>query len=155
MTEREWALLVHLAGVVLLFSGIAVAAVAHEGARRHTRPGEVAALLGLTRTGVFLVASGGLLIVGSGFWLIEVSNGLYSLGDGWIAGALGLLVLAFVLGAVGGQRPKRARRLSHQGEPLAEELRALLDDPLSRAFNYAAALAVIAALVIMVSKPGL
>ena len=101
VTEREWALLVHLAGVVLLFSGMAVAAAAHEGARRGKFPGEVAALLALTRSGVFLVAFGGLLIVGSGLWLIEVSGGLYSLGDGWIAGALGLLVLAFVLGALG------------------------------------------------------
>jgi uncharacterized membrane protein len=135
-----------------------VAAVAHEGARRRTRPGEVAALLGLTRSGVAIVAAGGLLIVGSGFWLIEISDGAYSLGDGWIAGALGLLVLAFVLGAAGGQRPKRARRLAARaaaGEVDTGELRALLDDPLSRALNYAAALAVIAALVIMVWKPGL
>lgn len=159
MTEREWALLLHLIGVVLLFSGMTVAAVAHEGARRRERPGEVAALLGLTRRGVFLVAAGGVVLVGSGLWLIELSDGVYSLGDGWIAGALGLLVLAFVLGAAGGQRPKRARRLAaraaEEGEVCAEELRALLDDPLSRALNYAAALAVTAALVIMVWKPGL
>ena len=159
MTERGWALLVHLAGVVLLFSGMAVAAAAHEGARRREHPGEVAALLGLTRTGVVLVAAGGLALVGSGLWLIEVSEGVYSLGDGWIAAALGLLVLAFLLGAFGGQRPKRARRLAtraaDEGDERGGELRALLDDPLSRALNYAAALAMIAALVIMVWKPGL
>ena len=138
---------------------MAVAAVAHEGARRRARAGEIAALLGLTRSGVFLVAAGALLVVGSGFWLIETSDGVYSLGDGWIAGAFGLLVLSFVLGAAGGQRPKRARRLATQaaedGDDRAGELRALLDDPLSRALNYAAALAVLAALVLMVWKPGL
>ena len=159
MTEREWALLLHLAGVVLLFSGMAVAAVAYAGARRQERPGEIAALLGLTRTGVALVASGALLLVGSGLWLIEVSNDFYSLGDGWIAGSLALLGLSFVLGAIGGQGPKRARRLAallaRKEEGPTEELRAALDDRLSDAFNYGAALAVTAALVIMVWKPGL
>jgi uncharacterized membrane protein len=159
VTERDWALLLHLAGVVLLFSGMTVAAVAYEAARGRERPREVAALLGLTRTGVVLVAAGGLLIVGSGLWLIEASNGVYSLSDGWIAGAFGLLVLAFVLGAAGGQRPKRARllagRLGQEGDAPAPELRALLDNPRSRAVNYVAAVAAIAALVMMVWRPGL
>jgi len=102
VTGREWALLLHLAGVVLLFSGLAVAAVAHAGARRRERPGEIAALLGLTRSGVALVCAGALLIVGSGLWLIELSHGFYSLGDGWIAGSLGLVVLAFALARLAG-----------------------------------------------------
>ena len=158
VTDREWALLLHLVGVVLLFSGMTVAAAAHAGARRRERAGEIAALLGLTRIGVVLVAAGSLVLLGSGLWLIEVSNDFYSLGDGWIAGALGLLVGAFLLGAVGGQRPKRARRLAAGLAPesrASDELRALLDDRLSLALNYGAALAVIAALVIMVWKPGL
>jgi uncharacterized membrane protein len=142
---------------MLLFAGMAVAAVSEAGARRQERPDLIAALLGLTRTGVALVAAGALVIVGSGLWLIEASNGFYSLGDGWIAAALGLLVLAFVLGGIGGQKPKRARRLAARtaGEPgdLAE-LRVLLDDRRSRALNYGAALAVLAALVLMVWKPG-
>ena len=90
-------------------------------------------------------------------WLIEASNGFYSLGDGWIAGALGLLVLAFILGAIGGQRPKQARklagRLAQETDDVDKELRALLDDRLSLALNYASALALVAALVLMVWKP--
>jgi uncharacterized membrane protein len=116
-------------------------------------------LLGLTRTGVAFVAAGAVVVIGSGLWLIEVSNGFYSLGDGWIAGALGLLVLAFVVGAIGGQRSKRARLLAEQlareGGDASSDLRVLLDDRLSLAFNYAAALLVVAALMIMVWKPGL
>ena len=158
VSEFDWALLLHLVGVVLLFSGMAVAAVAHEGARRRDRPGEVAALLGLTRAGVALVAVGALLVLAGGFWLIEASNDAYSLGDGWIAGSLVLLVLAFVLGAAGGQRPKQARRLASQlaeQEPAPNaELRALLGDRLSLALNYLAALCVAAALVLMVWRPG-
>ena len=159
VTERDWALLLHLIGVVLLFSGMAVAAAAHESARRRVRLAEIAALLAMTRTGVALIATGALVVVGSGLWLIEASNGFYSLGDGWIAGALGLLVLGFVLGALGGQRPKQARRLAvrlvREGRDSAEEPLRLLDDAPSRALNYAAAVSVSAALVIMVWKPGL
>ena len=157
VTERDWALLLHLAGVVLLFSGMAVAAVAHETARRREHLREVAALLGLTRSGVAFVVAGGVVIVGSGLWLIDASGGLYSLTDGWIAAALALLVLSFALGAAGGQRPKRARLLAVAANAADEpprDLHALLDDPLSRAMNYGATLAVVAALVIMVWKPG-
>jgi uncharacterized membrane protein len=160
VSEREWALLLHLVGVALLFSGMAVAAVALAGARRRERPGEIAAVLGLTRAGVVLVAAGALLVVGSGLWLVETSNGVYSLGDGWIAAALGLLVLAFILGGLGGQRPKRARKiaeqLAHEGESArVAELRKLLDDRPSLTLNYASGLCVVAALVVMVWKPGL
>ena len=152
MTDREWALLFHLVGVVLLFSGLTLAAAALVAARRREAPGEIAALLGLTRSGVALLAAGALLLVGTGLWLVEIWDGVYSLGDGWIAGSLGLLLLSFVLGAIGGQRPKQARRLAEAGG--GEELRRLLDDRRSDAFNYAAAIAVTAALVLMVWKPG-
>jgi uncharacterized membrane protein len=158
VSEYDWALLVHLVGVVLLFSGMAVAAVAHEGARRREQAGEVAALLGLTRAGVALVALGAILVLAGGFWLIEASHDAYSLGDGWIAASLGLLVLAFVLGAAGGQRPKRARRLASElaesGAAASPELRALLADRLSLGLNYLAALCVAVALVLMVWRPG-
>lgn len=153
MTEREWALLFHLAGVVLLFSGLTLAAAALAAARRREVAGEIAALLGLTRLGVVLVAAGALLLVGTGLWLVEIWDGVYSLGDGWIAASLGLLALSFVLGAIGGQKPKQARKLAEGGGGGAE-LRRLLDDRRPDVFNYAAALAVIAALVLMVWKPG-
>ena len=99
-----------------------------------------------------LVAAGALLLVGTGLWLVEIWDGVYSLGDGWIAASLGLLALSFVLGAIGGQKPKQARKLAEGGG--GAELRRLLDDRRADAFNYAAALAVIAALVLMVWKPG-
>jgi uncharacterized membrane protein len=157
MTEHDWAVLLHLAGVVLMFSGASLAAAAHAAARRRQRPGEIAALLGLTRTGVVLVATGAIVIVATGLWLIEISEGIFSLGDGWIAGTLGLLVLAFILGALGGQRLKRARVLAEgrqDGAPI-DDIRALVDDTLSLALSYAAALAIVAGLVIMVWRPGL
>jgi hypothetical protein len=62
VTDREWALLFHLVGLVLLFSGLTLAAAALAAARRREHPGEIAALLGLTRSGVVLVAAGALLL---------------------------------------------------------------------------------------------
>lgn len=160
MSGREWALLTHLSGVVLLFSGLAVAAAALEGARKRERAAEVAALLGLTRTGVVLVAAGVLVVLFSGLWLIEVTDGAYSLSDGWILATLALLAASVVLGAVGGRRPKRARlaaeRLDRDGATaLGADVRALLDDGVSRAVNYAAGLCIVAGLVLMVWKPEL
>jgi uncharacterized membrane protein len=146
----EVALFLHLVGVVTLFSGMAVAAVGLAAARRRERPEEIALLLGLTRIGVVLVGAGLALAVACGFWLLDLTE--FDLGDGWVATALGLVVLGAVLGALGGRRPKRARRLA-QGAVGSAELRRLLDDPLSLWLNGAAAAAYVAVLALMVWKP--
>jgi uncharacterized membrane protein len=157
--EREWALLLHLVGVAFLFSGMSIAGVAHAAARRRERPSEIALLLGLTRSGVLFVGVGAAFVLAGGLWLVEASNGFYSLGDGWNSAGLGLLALSFVLGWIGGQAPKRARllgqRLAGEGDASSSELRRLLDSPLALASNYAAAGVIVAALVLMVWKPGL
>jgi uncharacterized membrane protein len=146
----EVALFLHLLGVVALFSGMAVAAVGLAGARRRERPAEISLLLGLTRIGVVLVAGGLVLTVACGFWLLDLTE--FDLGDAWVATALGLVVLGAILGALGGQRPKRARLLAEGGAD-AGELRRLLDDPLSLWLNVAAAAAYFAVLALMVWKP--
>jgi uncharacterized membrane protein len=157
VTGRDWALLVHLLGVVALFSGMSIAWVAHSSARRRERPSEIALLLGLSRFGVAFVGAGALLVLIGGFWLIEESNGFYSLGDGWIAAGLLLLLGAFVVGGLGGQQPKRARQLAEElareGDASTEELRKLLDDPLATWLNYAAAAAIFVAFMLMIWKP--
>ncbi len=159
MGEVDWALLVHLFGVVILFSGMSIAGVAHAAARRRGRPSEIALLLGLTRTGVLFVGIGALFVLAGGFWLVAASNGSYSLGDGWVGASLGLLAFSFVLGWIGGQAPKRARhlagRLARAGDEPSPELHRVLDSPPALLGNYAAAGAIVAALVLMVWKPGL
>ena len=149
------ALFFHILGALTFVSGIVVAGVAFEAARRRGRPIEIALLLGLTRIGVLLVGVGGVLLLGFGLWLVHLGH--FGYGDGWIGTALALFVAAMALGAVGGQRPKQARllasRLAAEGQPASAELRALLDDRLSRATNYLAAGVVIAILVLMVFKP--
>jgi uncharacterized membrane protein len=157
MTGRDWALAVHLLGVVFLFSGMSVAGVAHAAARRQERPSLIAVLLGMSRAGVLFVVAGSALVLVGGFWLIEESNDFYSLSDGWIAAGLVLLAAAFVLGGIGGQQPKRARLLAEElartGDSPTPELRKMLDAPLALALNYAAAGAIFAAFILMIWRP--
>jgi hypothetical protein len=72
--------------------------------------------------------------------------------------ALVLLSLTILLGAAGGQRPKRARKLAlgmRDGPtPDAPRLRALLDDRAALAANYISALLLLAIIALMVFKPG-
>jgi uncharacterized membrane protein len=148
-------LFLHLLGVLLFVAGIALAGAAFETARRRERPAEVALLLGLARVGALLVVSGGLLLLVCGLWLVELED--IGFGAGWVDAAIVLFAVALLLGGLGGQRPKRARelatRLAREGGQADAELRALLDDPLSRAANYASAALVLAILALMVFKP--
>lgn len=154
-TRFELALFFHVLGAVLFIAGIILAGVAFEAARRRRQPAEIALLLGLTRVGVALVGVGALLVLGFGLWLVHLSG--FGYGAGWIDAALTLYAIALVLGALGGRRPKQARRLAiqlaAQNAPVSTELRALLDDRLSRAANYTSAVGVLAILVLMVFKP--
>lgn len=108
--------------------------------------------------GVALVAAGSVFVLVFGFWLVEESG--RGLDEGWLAGSLGLFLLALVLAALGGERPKRARLLARQlaeesgdagGE---EELARLLRDTRSLVLNVAATTAIVAVLLLMVWKPG-
>ena len=152
---NDVALFFHLLGVILFVSGVVVAGVAFETARRRERPAEVALLLRLTRAGAVLVAVGALIVLGFGLWLVHLEG--LSYGVGWIDAALALYVIALLLGALGGQRPKQARLLASdlaaRGKPATDELRGLLADRASLAANYVAAICVLAILALMVFKP--
>jgi uncharacterized membrane protein len=152
---EDLALVLHLLGAFVFASGAVVAAVAFESARRRSAPAEVALLLGLTRIGVLLVAAGALLLVPFGLWLVSLEHVGY--GAAWVDAAIALLVVALVLGALGGRRPKRARllarRLAEEGQADDGRLRRLLDDPVSRAANYATGAIVLAIVCLMVVKP--
>jgi len=150
------ALFFHLLGAFLLVSGTAVAAVAFESARRRLSPGEIALLLGLARTGALVVAVGTVVVLAFGLWLVDLGDWGY--GAGWVDAAIALFVAAILLGAVGGQAPKRARLLASQlagdGQPVSSELRAMLGNRWALAANYGSGLLVLAIVVLMVWKPG-
>lgn len=155
MTEYEFALFLHLLGVVVMASGITVAAAAHAVARRLSAPSEVAAVLALARVGVLLAGPGTLLVVGAGAWLTSV----LALGDaGWLHAAIAVLVVALALGALGGQTPKRARLRAQEDTAagvgvVTPELRALLDDRRSTVLNHGSAVLMLVVLALMVFKP--
>jgi uncharacterized membrane protein len=155
VADYKVALFLHLVGVLLFVAGIVLAGVAFEIGRRQEKPAEIALLLGLTRVGVALVGVGSLLLGIFGLWLVDLGD--FGYGAGWVDDSIALYLVALVLGAVGGQRPKRARRLAArlhaEHAAVTEELRELLDDRLSRVANYGSLLAILAVLVLMVFKP--
>jgi len=154
-TAYKIALVLHLLGALAFVAGIVLAGAGFEAARRRARPAEIALLLSLTRVGVLLVAAGTLLAGAFGLWLVHL--GRWGYGSGWVDGSIGMFVVALALGGIGGQRPKRARRLAaelaERGAPISGELRALLDDRLSLAENYGALALILVIVAFMVFKP--
>jgi hypothetical protein len=155
VTRYELLLVAHVFGALLFFGGALVAGVVFEAAARRARPSEVALLLGLARVGAVIVLVGAALVLGAGLWL---ASDLDQFGERWLQWALALFVLALFLGALGGRRPKQARRLAvelaREGAESSAELRRALRDPWSRVANYTSTLLVLAILVLMVWQPG-
>jgi uncharacterized membrane protein len=153
---HDLALLLHFLGAFLLVSGMAVAGVAFEAARRRRAPSEIALLLGLARVGAVALALGTILALGCGLWLVHLDG--FGYGTGWITASIALLAAALVLGGLGGQRPKQARKLAvaetGRRETASPELGALLDDRPARALNVVSLLLIAAIVVLMVTKPG-
>jgi uncharacterized membrane protein len=153
---EDTALFCHLIGAFLFVSGAALAGFAFEAARRRDEPREIELLLRLARTGALLVVAGMLLILVFGLWLVDLGGWGY--GAGWVDAAIGLFVVAAVLGALGGRPLRHARtvaaRLAADGQPVSGELRQLLDDRRAGLANYGSAVLVVAILVLMVWKPG-
>lgn len=116
---------------------------------------EIALLLGLTRVGVVLVAVGTVLAGLFGLWLVHL--GKWGYGTGWVDASIVLFLVVIGLGGVGGRRPKEARllasRLAEQDVSSDGELRALLDDWVSRAENYGSLLLLLVIIALMVFKP--
>jgi uncharacterized membrane protein len=153
-TTYNIALFLHLLGALVFFAGVVVAGVTFELARRRTRAADVATLLGASRVGAILVIAGMTLAGALGLWLVHLGHWGY--GSGWVDWAIALYVVMLGLGGAGGARPRRARlaaaRLSARDAVVDDELRALLDDRASRAFNYVSLAIVIALVALMVFK---
>jgi len=116
--------------------------------RSHTRYAEGSVLIGCGETRVLCTAS------------IDEKVPLFlrGKGEGWITAALLLWIASVVLGAVGGRSARHTRYLAEQlaaeGDHPSDELRRALASPLAQALNYASFLALVAALAVMVWKPG-
>ena len=145
----------HIVGVLLLVSGIVVAGLAFETARRRDDPAEVATLLGLSRIGAMILGPGVVLAGVFGLWLVHLGKWHYS--SFWVSCSIVLFLAALALGGIGGQRPKQARQLaarlaSEDGE-MTDELRGLLNDPVAQLQNYGSLVLIVAIVAMMVFKP--
>ena len=102
------------------------------------------------------MAGGLLLVTGSGLWLVALGHWGYA--TPWVDAAVGLLALVGVIGSMGGQRPKLARKLADAlaalDLPSNAESRARLGDRRALVLTYLAATALLAIIVLMVVKPG-
>ena len=146
------ALFFHLLGAIAFFAGAVVAGVTFEVARRRSRASDVAALLAASRIGAAVLGVGALLAGVFGLWLVHLGHWGY--GTGWVSWAIGLYVVALVLGGAGGARPRQARVLATRlgDAPVSDELRASLNDPRARALNYIALAILVAIVALMVFK---
>jgi uncharacterized membrane protein len=149
-------LFLHLLSAFLFVSGAVAAGIAQLSALRRERPSEIALLFRTARVGALFTSIGGLLTLIFGAWLVSDLD--LSFGDAWISGALGLWLAAMVLGGLGGRSARHARelaeRLAAEGDRPSEELRGLVGHRPSLLLSYAATVAILAVLVLMVWKPG-
>lgn len=125
-------------------------------AQRRERPSEIALLLGLVRIPVVGIVVGSILLLVFGLWLVDERG--YSYGEAWVVGAIVLLVGGNVAGEIGGRRDDATRQLAEElaakGDAPSPALKQRLRDPISLILSYAGGVAVLAALVLMVWKPG-
>ena len=150
---EDLALYLHLIGAFAFLAGLVLAAASFEAARRRASRNEVALLLALARRGALLAVAAAVLLAPFGLWLVHLGG--FGYGSGWVDASIAMFAAALVLGAYGGQAPKRARLLAEASDgssAVSAELRALLDDPRARAANYLALVLVLATITLMVFK---
>ena len=152
---RDWALFLHLSGVLLFVGGSIAVTALRLLAIGKQRPSESALLLRSVRPLVPVVGAGLLLTIGAGAWLADELRVPYD--SGWLQWAYGLIVWLGVVGAVAGRRDRRTRELAErvaaEGDRPSEELARRLRDPLALALNASMLLAMVAIVALMVWKP--
>ena len=156
MDTTHWLLMLHVAAAFLFVGGSVAAAVLNALAIGAQRPSEAALLLRLIRRTLPVIFAGVFGTLLFGIWLWHQRG--YSIGAAWIWISLALWVVANALGGIGGRHQEHSRelaeRLAAEGDAPSAELRALLRDPKGTAISYAAGLATLAILVLMIWKPG-
>jgi uncharacterized membrane protein len=155
VTGNDWLLMLHIAAAFCFVGGSVAAGILNGLAMRADRPSESAYLLRLVRAVLPVVYVGVLGTLVFGIWLWHRLG--FGLDAGWIWASLVLWVVANALGGIGGRHQERSRelaeRLAAEGDAPSDELRALLHDRTGTAVSYAAGLATLAILVLMIWKP--
>jgi uncharacterized membrane protein len=156
MSTYQWLLVFHVTGAFLLLGGGAIAAALNLSALGRERPSEIVLLFGLIRIAVVAIMIGTALAFVFGLWLVHEAG--YGYTDGWVIGAIVLLIVANALGGIGGKRDEAtarlARELAASGDAPSAELKARVRDPISLTLSYGSGLVLVAVLALMVWKPG-
>jgi uncharacterized membrane protein len=152
---RDWALFLHLAGVLLFVGGSIAVSVLRIAAIGRGRPSESALLLRAARPAVPLVAAGLLLTLAAGVWLARELG--VPLDTGWLRATYALVAWLLVVGAVAGRLDRRTRELAEraaaEGDRPSEELARRLRDPVALGLDASMLVATVAIVALMVWKP--
>lgn len=152
---RDWALFLHLTGVLLLVGGSIAVSALRLAAIGRERPSESATLLRAARPVVPLVGGGLLLTLAAGIWLADELG--VPLDAGWLLGTYALVSWLVVVGAVAGRLDRRTRelaeRLAAEGDRASDELVRKLRDPVALLLDASMLVATVAIVALMVWKP--
>ncbi len=152
---RDWALFLHLSGVLLFVGGSIAVTALRLLAMGKERPSESAVLLRAVRPLVPLVGTGLLLTLGAGVWLADELRVPYD--SGWLQAAYVLIVWLGVAGAVAGRLDRKTRELAEreaaERETPSPELARRLRDPVALTLDGSMLVATVAIVALMVWKP--
>ena len=152
---RDWALFLHLAGVLLFVGGSIAVSALRILAIGKERPSESALLLRAVRPLVPLVGGGLLLTVGAGVWLADELGVPYD--STWLFWTYVLVAWLGVVGAVAGRIDRRTRelaeRLAASDDRPSPELARRLRDPVALALDASMLVATVAIVALMVWQP--
>jgi len=148
-------LFLHLVSAFVFVAGTVAAGISQMTALRRERPSEIALLLHTARIAVAFTVIGALGSLVFGLALVGHLD--IGFGTGWVSAAIALWVVAMALGGAGGRTARHARylaeRLAREGDQPNEELRNLVAHRPSLLLSYAATVAIVAILVLMVWQP--
>ena len=152
---RDWALFLHLSGVLLFVGGSIAVTALRLLAIGKERPSESAVLLRAVRPLVPLVGSGLLLTLGAGVWLADELRVPYD--SGWLQAAYVLIVWLGVAGAVAGRLDRKTRELAEreaaERQTPSPELARRLHDPIALTLDASMLVATVAIVALMIWKP--
>ena len=152
---RDWALFLHLVGVLVFVGGSAGVTALRLLAIGKDRPSEIALLLRAVRPLVPLVGLGLAWTIAAGAWLAHELRIPY--GSGWLRWTYVLIAWLVVVGAVAGRLDRRTRelaeRLAADGDQTSPELARRLRDPVALTLDASMLVATLAIVALMVWKP--
>jgi hypothetical protein len=152
---RDWALFLHLAGVLGFVGGSIAVTTLRLLAIGKARPSESAVLLRAVRPLVPLVGGGLLLTLGAGVWLAGELEVPYD--SGWLLATYALVAWLGVVGAIAGRMDRRTRelaeRLAADKDVPSAELARRVRDPVALTLNASMLVATVAIVALMVWQP--